>query len=131
MGGVDKLFGILLIVIIVAAASFVVVDSFVGPAGAPAPAPSSAAPSSSSSIPTVSLASGPRVNERCECYNQAVSVAQKEDLNVRSPLYEAGFRDCYKRLGQEGGDYWTAGWRARSDNPRRPQSCRAYQATLD
>ncbi len=127
---VDKIFGILLIVIIVAAASFVVVDRFVGPSGAPAPTPS-ATSAPSSSLPTVSLASGPRVNERCECYNKAVSVAQKEDLDVRSPLYEAGFRDCYSRLGQEGGDYWTAGWRARADNPRRPQSCRAYQATLD
>ncbi|MEL6364636.1 MAG: hypothetical protein AAFR11_07340 [Pseudomonadota bacterium] len=129
MNSIDKVFGMLAIAIVVAAASFAVVNSYFGPAASAPQTATSGSTTTATGLPTVTLASGPRVNEKCECYRKAVSVAKDENHNATSPLYEAGFRDCYERLGGEGGAYWTAGWRASEDNPRRPQSCRTFEAS--
>jgi len=122
MGKIETVFGGLLIVFVVAAASYALIGTWLAPSSGSAPSQAAAA------LPDAGADSPVAVKDLCGCYRRAVTVAAQENLDVASPLYKAGFTACRERFGSEGGDYWTAGWRARSEDPRRPKSCRAWQS---
>ena len=127
MGPIEKVFGGLLILFVVGAASYAVIGSFMNPAGGGSGSNELSRGSPTFIASRASSSAGASMRNLCTCYTRALDVARQEELDVTSPLYKSGFLECRAQFGAEGGQYWTAGWSARADNPNRPQSCRAYQ----
>lgn len=78
-------------------------------------------------IPTDPARPGVEPNPLCQCYDDGFDLAGS-DVGVMSSQYRAGFEQCRARLGDEGGDAWTAGWNARLSSQPWLSSCEGWLA---
>lgn len=61
----------------------------------------------------------------CQCFEDGYDLAGS-DVGVMSAQYRTGFEQCRARLGNRGGEAWTAGWNARLSSQPWQANCRAW-----
>ena len=60
--------------------------------------------------------------DACTCYAGAYEAARAHPDFTR-PAYEGGYGACREAAGRQGGDAWSAGWRAGMEGGRKPRAC--------
>lgn len=61
----------------------------------------------------------------CGCYRKGFDLSAQYD--VQSSEYSTGFVLCRQTLGEDGGRYFTAGWKARQSAKPWESTCEAYE----
>lgn len=117
---VELLFGAVLGLVVLGAAIAGVLGVFsapspTGPAGGTTPLIEASVPAPA----------GLAFTEICQCYRGGMALAG-EGVSVLNSRYRVGFVQCRAAFGPQGGDAWTAGWRARTEGKMVAAGCRSW-----
>ncbi|MEM1104329.1 MAG: hypothetical protein AAF527_08575 [Pseudomonadota bacterium] len=117
MGTVERIFGLLIVATLFAVGAFIALkNDGLANVGKGSDAP----------IVTASNLGNGQLATPCGCFDAAYKISSREA--VTSPAYRSGFLRCRNIHGTEGGDLWTAGWKARKTGMGgRKGGCKAFQ----
>ncbi|MEM1396638.1 MAG: hypothetical protein AAGA22_03365 [Pseudomonadota bacterium] len=121
---IEAIFGGLLVLLVLVAAIWALVQS--GSGNARVADKSSSKTVTLSGLPGATSSTGSPKEYICPCYDAAFDLAGS-DVNVMSAEYRTGYEQCRGVGADVAAKAWTAGWNARLSAKPFEASCKAYE----